>query len=96
MLLEWLLESGSTRFATSYELQQKTTNPIPSNSGCLKTGSPCEGRAAIRGAKRWASYWHSSSHFGNQYVYIYNIEPHEAVPEVSKGKIHINQKNMCL
>ena len=25
-----------------------------------------------------------------------NIEPHEAVPEVSKGKIHINQKNMCL
>ena len=29
-------------------------------------------------------------------VIIYNIWPHEAVAEVSKGKIYINQKNMCL
>ena len=24
-------------------------------------------------------------------IYIYNIEPHEAVPEVSRSKVHITQ-----
>ena len=28
--------------------------------------------------------------------YIYQIDPREAVPEVSKGKGYINQEKMCL
>ena len=32
----------------------------------------------------------------NAYVSLYQIDPREAVPEVSKGKGYINQEKMCL
>ena len=36
----------------------------------------------------YSNYCHIMSYY---YIYIYNIEPHEAVPEVSRSKVHITQ-----